>query len=58
MLIFGLISPQEFVLQSKRLLEDGDLRERVMRNGKMYVKEHHSLVQERETYQRLVKTLY
>ncbi|XP_062310469.1 glycosyltransferase 1 domain-containing protein 1 isoform X1 [Osmerus eperlanus] len=52
--VTGLLfsSPQEFVLQSKRLLGDGNLREGVRRNGKIYVKEHHSVVQERETYQR------
>ncbi|XP_067460793.1 glycosyltransferase 1 domain-containing protein 1 isoform X2 [Thunnus thynnus] len=51
-------SPQEFVHQSRRLLSDHELRERVVRNGKLYVEEHHSLKQERETYQRLVDTLH
>ncbi|XP_059193168.1 glycosyltransferase 1 domain-containing protein 1 [Centropristis striata] len=51
------LSPQEFVHQSQRLLSDHELRERVVRNGKLYVEEHHSLKQERETYQRLVDTL-
>ncbi|KAA8592791.1 glycosyltransferase 1 domain-containing protein 1 isoform X1 [Etheostoma spectabile] len=50
-------SPQEFVHQSQRLLSNQELRERVVRNGKLYVEEHHSLKQERETYQRLVDTL-
>ncbi|XP_051277650.1 glycosyltransferase 1 domain-containing protein 1 isoform X2 [Dicentrarchus labrax] len=50
-------SPQEFVHQSQRLVADHELRERVVRNGKLYVEEHHSLKQERETYQRLVDTL-
>lgn len=50
-------SPQEFVRQSQRLLSDHELRERVVRNGKLYVEEHHGLKQERETYQRLVDTL-
>ncbi|XP_068559298.1 glycosyltransferase 1 domain-containing protein 1 isoform X4 [Cebidichthys violaceus] len=50
-------SPQEFVHQSQRLLSDHELRERVVRNGKLYVEEHHGLKQERETYQRLVDTL-
>ncbi|KAF1388691.1 hypothetical protein PFLUV_G00065260 [Perca fluviatilis] len=50
-------SPQEFVHQSQRLLSDQELRERVVRNGKLYVEEHHGLKQERETYQRLVDTL-
>ncbi|CAG5920954.1 unnamed protein product [Menidia menidia] len=57
--VTGLLysSPQEFVHQSQRLLSDRELRERVMRNGKLYVEEHHSVKQERETYQRLVDTL-
>ncbi|XP_026199756.1 glycosyltransferase 1 domain-containing protein 1 isoform X2 [Anabas testudineus] len=49
-------SPQEFVHQSQRLLSDHELRERVVRNGKLYVEEHHSLKQERETYKQLVDT--
>ncbi|KAM7391636.1 hypothetical protein PAMP_022315 [Pampus punctatissimus] len=51
-------SPQEFVHQSWRLLSDRELRERVVKNGKLYVEKHHSLKQERETYQRLVNTLH
>ncbi|XP_010775210.1 glycosyltransferase 1 domain-containing protein 1 isoform X2 [Notothenia coriiceps] len=50
-------SPQEFVHQSQRLLSDHELRERVVRNGKLYVEEYHGLNQERETYRRLVDTL-
>ncbi|CAJ1068054.1 glycosyltransferase 1 domain-containing protein 1 isoform X2 [Xyrichtys novacula] len=50
-------TPQEFVHQSQRLLSDQALRERVVRNGKLYVEEHHSLKQERETYQQLVDSL-
>ncbi|KAM8885524.1 glycosyltransferase 1 domain-containing protein 1 isoform 2-T2 [Spinachia spinachia] len=50
-------SPQEFLHQSQRLLSDPELRERVVRNGKVYVEEHHGLGQERDTYQRLVDTL-
>ncbi|XP_044051677.1 glycosyltransferase 1 domain-containing protein 1 isoform X4 [Siniperca chuatsi] len=50
-------SPQEFVHQSQRLSSDHELRERVVKNGKLYVEVHHSLKQERETYQRLVDTL-
>ncbi|XP_040050858.2 glycosyltransferase 1 domain-containing protein 1 isoform X1 [Gasterosteus aculeatus] len=50
-------SPQEFLHQSQRLLSDRELSERLVRNGKFYVEEHHSLGQERETYQRLVDTL-
>lgn len=52
--LFCLYPCQEFVHQSQRLLSDHELRDRVVRNGKLYVEEHHSLKQERETYQRLV----
>ncbi|XP_053276053.1 glycosyltransferase 1 domain-containing protein 1 isoform X1 [Pleuronectes platessa] len=51
-------SPKEFVHQAQRLLSDDELRERVVHNGKLYVEEHHSLKQERETYQRLVDILH
>ncbi|XP_063754415.1 glycosyltransferase 1 domain-containing protein 1 isoform X2 [Eleginops maclovinus] len=51
------LSPLEFVHQSQRLLSDHKLRERVVRNGKLYVEEHHGLKQERETYRQLVDTL-
>ncbi|XP_058491181.1 glycosyltransferase 1 domain-containing protein 1 isoform X2 [Solea solea] len=50
-------SPQEFVRQSRRLWSDRELREKVVRNGKRYVEEHHSVKRERETYQRLVDIL-
>nr|XP_046242718.1 glycosyltransferase 1 domain-containing protein 1 isoform X6 [Scatophagus argus] len=50
-------SPQEFVHQSQRLVSDHELRERLVRNGKLYVEEHHGLKRERETYQRLVDAL-
>uniref|UniRef100_A0A3Q2CDD4 Glycosyltransferase 1 domain containing 1 n=1 Tax=Cyprinodon variegatus TaxID=28743 RepID=A0A3Q2CDD4_CYPVA len=58
--VTGLLfsSPQEFVHQSRRLLSDHELRERVVRNGKLYVEEHHSVKQERETYKKLVDTLH
>ncbi|XP_032435010.1 glycosyltransferase 1 domain-containing protein 1 isoform X2 [Xiphophorus hellerii] len=58
--VTGLLfsSPQEFVHQSQRLLSDQELRERVVRSGKLYVEEHHSVKQERETYQRLVDKLH
>ncbi|TKS79040.1 Glycosyltransferase 1 domain-containing protein 1 [Collichthys lucidus] len=57
--VTGLLysSPQEFVHQSQRLVSDQELRERVARNGKLYVEEHHSLKQEGETYRCLVDTL-
>ncbi|KAI3371874.1 hypothetical protein L3Q82_006750 [Scortum barcoo] len=50
-------SPQEFVHQSQRLSSDHELRERLVKNGKLYMEERHSLKLERETYQRLVDTL-
>ncbi|XP_047447089.1 glycosyltransferase 1 domain-containing protein 1 isoform X1 [Mugil cephalus] len=58
--VTGLLysSPQEFVHQSQRLLSDHELRDNLVRNGKLYVEEHHSLKEERETYQRLVDTLH
>uniref|UniRef100_A0A8C8A3U6 Glycosyltransferase 1 domain containing 1 n=1 Tax=Oryzias sinensis TaxID=183150 RepID=A0A8C8A3U6_9TELE len=58
--VTGLLysSPQDFLHQSQRLLSDQELRERVVRNGKLYVEEHHSLEKERETYQRLVDSLH
>ncbi|XP_041719547.1 glycosyltransferase 1 domain-containing protein 1 isoform X2 [Coregonus clupeaformis] len=58
--VTGLLysSPKEFVRVSQRLLVDGELRERVVTNGKRYVEEHHSLDHEREAYQRLVDTLH
>ncbi|XP_056132103.1 glycosyltransferase 1 domain-containing protein 1 isoform X2 [Lampris incognitus] len=58
--VTGLLysTPQEFVRQSQRLLSDCKLREKVVRNGKLYIEEHHGLTQERETYRRLVETLH
>uniref|UniRef100_A0A3B3VXP5 Glycosyltransferase 1 domain containing 1 n=1 Tax=Poecilia latipinna TaxID=48699 RepID=A0A3B3VXP5_9TELE len=58
--VTGLLfsSPQEFMHQSQRLLSDQELRERVVRSGKLYVEEHHTVKQERETYQRLVDKLH
>ncbi|XP_056274615.1 glycosyltransferase 1 domain-containing protein 1 isoform X4 [Pseudoliparis swirei] len=57
--VTGLLysSPQEFVHQSQRLLSEHDLRDRLVRNGKLYVEEHHCLKRERETYRRLVDSL-
>ncbi|XP_067376128.1 glycosyltransferase 1 domain-containing protein 1 isoform X2 [Channa argus] len=51
-------SPQEFVHQSQRLLSDPELRKGVVRNGKLYVEEHHGLNQERKIYRQLVDTLH
>ncbi|XP_041955851.1 glycosyltransferase 1 domain-containing protein 1 isoform X1 [Alosa sapidissima] len=58
--VTGLLysSPQEFILMAKRLLDDRPLRERLAENGKHYVGEHHSFVQERNTYQELVEKLH
>lgn len=55
--IFCLFSHQEFVHQSQRLVSDCELRKQLVRNGKLYVEEHHNLKRERETYQQLVETL-
>ncbi|XP_056274613.1 glycosyltransferase 1 domain-containing protein 1 isoform X2 [Pseudoliparis swirei] len=41
----------------QRLLSEHDLRDRLVRNGKLYVEEHHCLKRERETYRRLVDSL-
>ncbi|XP_010894018.1 glycosyltransferase 1 domain-containing protein 1 isoform X2 [Esox lucius] len=58
--VTGLLysSPQEFVSMSKRLLLDKELRDRVVKNGKRYVREHHSLDHERKAYQKLMDTLH
>lgn len=56
--MFCLYPHQEFVHQSQRLVSDGELRERLVKNGKLYLEEHHSLKRERETYQQLVNTLF
>ncbi|KAJ8401085.1 hypothetical protein AAFF_G00390420 [Aldrovandia affinis] len=50
-------SPQEFVAVSKRLLGDRPLLERLVRNGRRYVEECHSLAEERMAYQSLVELL-
>uniref|UniRef100_A0A3P8WJI6 Glycosyltransferase 1 domain containing 1 n=1 Tax=Cynoglossus semilaevis TaxID=244447 RepID=A0A3P8WJI6_CYNSE len=50
-------SPQDFVVQSRRLVSDQELRHRLVLNGRTYGEDHHSLDQERETYQRLVDLL-
>ncbi|KAJ7994153.1 hypothetical protein DPEC_G00262950 [Dallia pectoralis] len=51
-------SPQEFVSMSKRLLEDRELRDGLVKNGKHYVRKHHSLDHERKAYQKLVDSLH
>ncbi|XP_034025648.1 glycosyltransferase 1 domain-containing protein 1 [Thalassophryne amazonica] len=57
--VTGLLysTPQEFVHQSQRLLSDPELREKLVRNGKIYVEKHHSPKRERETYLKLVDIL-
>lgn len=55
--IFCLYPNQEFVQHSQRLVADYELRERLVRNGKLYVEDHHNPKKERETYQQLVDTL-
>ncbi|KAL4660418.1 glycosyltransferase 1 domain-containing protein 1 [Arapaima gigas] len=51
-------SPQEFVDLSKRLLRDRCLLERLVRNGKQYTEECHSISKERRAYQKLVELLH
>ncbi|XP_076859324.1 glycosyltransferase 1 domain-containing protein 1-like [Brachyhypopomus gauderio] len=57
--VTGLLfsSPEDFVRLARRLLGDLELRARLGRTGKRYVRQHHSTTQERSTYQRLVDTL-
>lgn len=43
--------------QCERLVSDRELRERLVKNGKLYLQEHHSLERERETYRQLADTL-
>ncbi|KAK3565887.1 hypothetical protein QTP86_019644 [Hemibagrus guttatus] len=50
-------SPEEFVLLSKRLLDDEELQKNLRTNGKRYVMERHDCVKERTTYQQLVEKL-
>ncbi|KAA0713790.1 Glycosyltransferase 1 domain-containing protein 1 [Triplophysa tibetana] len=58
--VTGLLytTPQEFVSISKKLLEDLELQERVVKNGKNYIKTCHNLMEERMTYQHLVESLH
>ncbi|XP_073675891.1 glycosyltransferase 1 domain-containing protein 1-like [Garra rufa] len=57
--VTGLLysSPQEFVSLSRKLLDDRELQERLVRNGKNYITTCHNPMKERETYQKLVETL-
>ncbi|KAK3539393.1 hypothetical protein QTP70_005929 [Hemibagrus guttatus] len=48
----------EFVLLSKRLLDDEELQKNLRTNGKRYVMERHDCVKERTTYQQLVEKLH
>ncbi|XP_030641747.1 glycosyltransferase 1 domain-containing protein 1 [Chanos chanos] len=58
--VTGLLysSPEEFICQAKRLLNDAELLATVTRNGKHYIKEHHDSAGERRTYQQLVTMLF
>lgn len=50
--------PQEFVSMSRKLLDDRELQERLVRNGKNYITTCHNTMKERITYQKLVETLH
>lgn len=50
-------TPQEFVSLSKELLKTPSLRSRLINNAKTYVSEHHSIKNERNTYEWLVEKL-
>ncbi|XP_063310410.1 glycosyltransferase 1 domain-containing protein 1 isoform X1 [Pelobates fuscus] len=50
-------TPQEFVQLSKRLMNEPDLKRRIISNAKEYIQTHHSWEIEREKYQRLVLCL-
>ncbi|KAK9970376.1 hypothetical protein ABG768_026323 [Culter alburnus] len=58
--VTGLLysSPQEFVSMSRKLLDDRELQERLVRNGKNYITTCHNSMKERITYQKLVETLH
>lgn len=58
--VTGLLysTPQEFVSMSKKLLDDPELQEKVVRNGKNYIKTCHNLMKERKAYQQLVESLH
>jgi len=49
---------QEFVSMSRKLLDDNELQERLVRNGKDYIRTCHNPGKERITYQKLVETLH
>uniref|UniRef100_A0A672TEB9 Glycosyltransferase 1 domain containing 1 n=1 Tax=Sinocyclocheilus grahami TaxID=75366 RepID=A0A672TEB9_SINGR len=58
--VTGLLysSPQEFVSMSRKLLDDHELQERLVRNGKNYITTCHNPMTERIAYQKLVETLH
>lgn len=58
--VTGLLysSPQEFVNMSRKLLNDHELQERLVRNGKNYITTCHNPMKERIAYQKLVETLH
>ncbi|XP_067251300.1 glycosyltransferase 1 domain-containing protein 1 isoform X2 [Chanodichthys erythropterus] len=49
---------EEFVSMSRKLLDDRELQERLVRNGKNYITTCHNSMKERITYQKLVETLH
>uniref|UniRef100_A0A673MIV7 Glycosyl transferase family 1 domain-containing protein n=1 Tax=Sinocyclocheilus rhinocerous TaxID=307959 RepID=A0A673MIV7_9TELE len=53
--VTGLLysSPQEFVSMSRKLLDDHELQERLVRNGKNYITTCHNPMKERIAYQKL-----
>ncbi|MBN3322494.1 GL1D1 protein, partial [Atractosteus spatula] len=51
-------NPQEFVDLSRTLLAEPSLREKLVSNGKKYVKEHHCKAKEKDTYRRLIEQLH
>ncbi|XP_005167303.3 glycosyltransferase 1 domain-containing protein 1 [Danio rerio] len=58
--VTGLLysSPQEFISMSQKLLDDKELRKRLVRNGKNYITTCHNPMKERTTYQELLKKLH
>uniref|UniRef100_A0A671LR63 Glycosyltransferase 1 domain-containing protein 1-like n=1 Tax=Sinocyclocheilus anshuiensis TaxID=1608454 RepID=A0A671LR63_9TELE len=58
--VTGLLysSPQEFVSMSRQLLDDHELQERLVRNGKNFITTCHNPMTERIAYQKLVETLH
>uniref|UniRef100_A0A8C3VRJ1 Glycosyltransferase 1 domain containing 1 n=1 Tax=Catagonus wagneri TaxID=51154 RepID=A0A8C3VRJ1_9CETA len=57
--VTGLLfsDPQEFVRLAKRLVSDPALEKEIVANGREYVRRHHALQVERNTYGHLIRTL-